>query len=196
MGSPRDALLALAASLGATLGLVGTHGVPFEWNRGPSARWWEPVRRRLSRLAGTLDPRAGPRPITDGEYAGSLRLSLDEAESLLWRDGFVRNPFSRLKLRDGRPEAGSWVYRASPLSRRQLHLMLFVDDGSVDVYAHEEPSSVNPVVATRHFDGAGQDVAAGVARARDRLPLDTAGATVEPVTGPWDAQPGVRECRG
>lgn len=174
--------------LGAAVGLFQTYAVPVRWNRGPESRWWEPVRRVVSRALGRfVDERAGPRPITDGEFAGTLGMSLGEAERLLWTRGFVRSPFARLKTRDGTPELGSWADRDSPLARRQLHLMLFPGEDGVDVYAHEEPSSVNPRVGAEHFDGEGQTVARGVRTARERLPLDTGAAAVEPPDGPWDS---------
>jgi len=174
-------------AFGAVLGLVHAYGLPFERNRGPSAAWWEAVRRRLSvALGDRFDERAGPRPITAGEYAGSLDRSVAETERALWERGFVRNPFARLKIRDGQPVAGSWVNRARPLARSQLHLMLFpAADGGTDVYAHQELSSVNPWVASAHVDGQGQDLAAGVAAARAQLPLDTADAPADPPAGPW-----------
>ncbi|WP_248897947.1 hypothetical protein [Haloplanus halobius] len=188
----RRALAAVLSGVAASFGLLHAYGLPFDWNCGPSARWWESVRRRLSRIAGRFDDRAGPRPVTDAEFAGSTDRSLAAFERRLWRTGFVRNPLSRLKTRGGRPEAGSWAYRDSPLARRQLHLMLFArDDGGVDVYAHEEPSSVNPALAATHFAGRGQSVAAGVERARARFSLDAGDAAVDPVDGPWDAQPDV-----
>lgn len=179
----------LLSRLGAGLGFVQTYGVPIRWNRGPEGRWWEPLRRSVSRLLGaTLDERAGPRPIAEGEYAGTLRMSLEEAEQLLWQWGFLRSPFARLKVRDGDPELGSWVYRDRPLARRQLHVMLFEGEEGIDVYAHEEPSSVHPFVGAEHFDGATQNVARGVELARERLPLDTSEATVDPPDGSWDSE--------
>lgn len=176
----------LGVRLGAAIGLLQTYALPVGWNRGPESRWWEPLRRTVSRLLGTLfDERAGPRPITSGEFAGTIHASRRDAEQLLWQWGFVRSPFARLKTRDGEPEIGSWAYRDSPLARRQLHVMLFDGEDGIDVYAHEEPSSVNPFVGAEHFEGQGQRVAAGVERARERLPLDTSDATTEPPTGAW-----------
>ena len=186
MSGLREALSRGVSSVGAGLGCLQTYGLPFAWNQGPQARWWEPLRRGISRGLGRLyDERAGPREITAGEYAGRLSMSLEEAERLLWTWGFVRSPLSRLKTRDGDPEVGSWVYRDAPLARRQLHLMLFDGREGIEVYAHEEPSSVNPFVGAAHFDGAGQRVALGVELARERLPLDTSDATVEPPEGHW-----------
>jgi hypothetical protein len=174
------------------LGLLQTYGLPFDWNRRPAGRWWKPIRRRAGRLAGRVDERAGPRPITEGEFAGSLSMSLDAAERLLRRRGLVRNPFARSKTRRGTVDTGSWVYRASPLARRQHHVMLFRrEDGGVDVYAHEEPSSVHPLGGAAHFRGRSQRVAPGVDWARETLPLDASDASVDPVDGPWHANPSV-----
>lgn len=172
---------------GALLGLCQTYGVPIRLNRGPEGRWWERVRRVVAGTAARIDTRAGPRPITRGEYAGVFRDSLAETEAILYSEGFFRNPTARLKTRDGDPEDGSWVYRETPLAPRQLHLMLFErSDGHTDVYAHEELSSVNPLCAMSHFTGAGQCVGAGVRRARELFDLDTAGAPAEPPEGAWN----------
>lgn len=191
----RHRLVAVGMGAVAAVGLAQTYLLPVEWNCGPSGRYWERARRRSSRLLGSvLDDRAGPRPISRAEYAGSLSMALEDAETLLWRNGFVRNPFARVKTLDGRPEAGSWVYRASPLAERQVHFMLFrTEPGSIALFAHEEPSSVHPLVVATHFDGTDQNVAAGVAFARDALPLDASDASVEPIEGPWSVQPNVVE---
>lgn len=182
----RRALVDVVLTLGATLGLVQAYALPVRWNRGPEGRWWEPIRLAASRALGVaFDERSGPRPITEGEYAGRLPCSLAAAERRLWAEGFVRNPFARLKHRDGEPERGSWAYRESPLADRQLHLMLFPADGGVDVYAHEELSCVNPRLGAAHVDGVGQSVARGVERARARLPLETGAAPTSPPDGPW-----------
>jgi hypothetical protein len=133
-----------------------------------------------------IDEGAGPRPVVHAEFAGALDRNLPETEQWLHDMGFVRNPIARLKTRDGTPEAGSWVYRESPLARRQLHFMLFEsDDGGIAVYAHEELSSVHPLYGPGHFRGEGQSVGAGVERARELLPLDTEGALDDPPDEPW-----------
>ncbi len=172
---------------GAFLGLLVTYAVPTRYNRGPEGRWWERLRRVSSRLFGHFDDDGGPRLITDGEYAGRLDSSLDAVEQQLYADGFIRNPMSRLKTRDGHPEDGSWVYRDSPLAPRQLHFMLFEnDDGTTDVYAHAELSSVNPLCGPDHFEGAGQSVREGVELAREWYDLDTSTATTAPPDGSWE----------
>jgi hypothetical protein len=186
---------ALVFGAGATLGLAQAYAVPVGPNRGPAGSWWEPLRRRASVWLGNVfDEQSGPRPITAGEYAGSLDRSVPETEALLWAHGFIRNPFARLKTRDGTPEAGSWVIRERPLAPRQVHVMLFpAQNGGTDVYAHEEPSSVHPCLATEHVDGDGQRLAAGVEYARGLLPLDTADAPVDPPEGPWtESEPATR----
>lgn len=178
----------LLLAAGALFGLLQCYAFPSRWNRGPESRWWEKVRRLVSRHAGRLDRQAGPRGIAPGEFAGSLSRPPAATERLLYDRGFIRNPSARLKLREGAPEYGSWVYRDSPLAPRQLHLMLFEgDDGGTDVYAHEELSSVNPLCGASHFSGDGQSVQAGVRRAREWLPLDTSSATVEPPVGSWNS---------
>ncbi len=175
------------ATVSAAIGFLIQYAPPFRWTLGPRSRWWEGLRRWLSRHLGSVfDDRVGPRPITAHEYAGSLQMSLAEAEQLLGNRGFRRNPFARLKTRNEEAEVGSWVFRSSPLSRRQLHLMLFTgDESGVDVYAHTEHSSVNPLVAADHVTGSAQNIAAGVDQARDRLPLEQTRATPEPPDGPW-----------
>lgn len=153
---------------------------------GPGGRPWEALRRRSSRLLGaTFDSRAGPRPITYGEYAGRFDGSLAELEYRLSTLGYCRNPLSRLKTRSGVPEDGSWVDRAGPLADRQVHLILFETASGVDVYAHEEVSSVNPLLGPEHFDSVSMSVGRGVEQARDQLTLDTTLAPSDPPAGHW-----------
>lgn len=169
-------------------GFLQAYALPWRWNRGPESRWWEHLRRVVSRALGRLSPGAGPRPIAETEYAGSAPASLDETEQLLYERGFVRNPTARLKTRNGVPEDGSWVYRESPLAPRQLHIMLFErGDGDTDFYAHEELSSVHPFCSRAHFDGTGQSVRAGVRRTREWFALDASDAPENPPDGPWNA---------
>ncbi|MFC7072948.1 hypothetical protein ACFQJ7_13255 [Halovenus rubra] len=171
---------------GAGLGFVMTYALPVRYNIGPEGRWWESVRQSLSHLGAHVDTRMGPRPITVGEYAGTLNMPPAVVDTFLWEQNFVRNPFSRVKTLGGRSECGSWVYRESPLANRQLHVMLFAtDDARTDVYAHEESSSVNPDESVNHVDGTGQNVAVGVEWARERLPLDVRKETADPPAGPW-----------
>lgn len=187
--SMRDRFVEATTRVGAGLGWAATYLPPTRWTMGPRSRHWEPLRRTASRVLGRwFDERAGAREITYGEYAGRFEGPLTDLESLLWVRGFRRNPLSRLKTRDGHPEDGSWALRDHALADRQLHLMLFVDNG-VEVYAHEEASSVNPMLGPDHFDGEPMHVAAGVERARDLLPLVTEDAPENPPAGHWRSGP-------
>jgi hypothetical protein len=180
-------LSTLALMVGAGFGFVFSYALPTRYNRGPEARWWEQLRRFGSLAFGYIDEDGGPRMITEGEYAGRLDIPLDAVEDRLYAEGFIRNPMARLKTRAGVPEDGSWVYRESPLAPRQLHLMLFEnDDGTTDVYAHAELSSVNPLCGPDHFRGTGQSVREGVDRTRAWFALDTSDATATHPEGSWD----------
>ncbi|SDK08820.1 hypothetical protein SAMN05216226_11741 [Halovenus aranensis] len=173
-------------NLGAGMGLALTYGAPCRYNIGPEGRWWETVRRELSELGGVVDERIGPRPITGAEYAGTVDMPPALVDEYLWEEGFVRNPFSRLKTLDGQPECGSWVYRESSLAPRQHHVMLFeAGDARTHIYAHEEASSVNPRMGADHVDGNGQNIAKGVRWAREELPLTVEKETPDPPEAAW-----------
>ena len=194
----RGWLVVATVRFGAALGCLATYAPPLRVTMGPGGRPWERLRRLGSRLFGAVfDERAGPRPITYGEYAGRFDGPLAELEYRLWSRGFRRNPLSRLKTRDGTPECGSWAVRESPLADRQVHLMLFRDDDDgVDVYAHEELSSLNPSRGIEHFDGVSMNVAAGVHEARKHLGLDTDGVPSGPPAGHWSLGPRTRADAG
>lgn len=176
-GDNTNSLVNLIVIIGSSLGFILNHAPSVSWLNGPDGRWLETIRQWMSRGLGIIfHKRAGPRSVTGEEYAGTLNLSLDEVEDYLWEGGFKRNLLSRLKTRNGEIEVGSWVYRESPLSKRQLHLMLFPGpNGCVDVYAHDEFSSVNPLVSRDHFPGTDQQAREGVKQVRDRFPLHAEG---------------------
>lgn len=143
---------------------------------GPDAEYWDVFRYRSlwisKRLFGWV--LHTDRPIRNEEFAGVLPMNPNEAERVLWENGFHRNPVAAVKTRNGTPEIGSWVRREHPKAKRQLHIMLFHNPSgkdSVDVYAHEEFSSVNLNVAVRHYRGIDQRARLGVERAKKLLPL-------------------------
>lgn len=85
-------------------------------------------------------------------YVGTVAVEDGDAEEWIERkldgNGFRRNAIAYLKYRTrdgGREyEQGSWTYRAEVRADRQLHVRLFdgSDPGTVDLYAHREPSIV------------------------------------------------------
>lgn len=170
-----NAMVRASAPLVAAVFLVVTAVRAQYSTRGPKIRFWSRVRRRylptLDRLARSLDVGYAAYELGHREYAGTLRADPREAERVLYRRGFRRNPFAAFKtLPDGRREFSSWCYRSSILATRQVHVMLFDrPGGGTDVYAHAEYSSINPLVANKHYNGEGYDPTRGQARLHERL---------------------------
>lgn len=114
------------------------------------------------------------------EFVGTFEWDSPTLAHKLEDAGYLQGVFSGLKLRDGDVEAGSMVYRESKsslipdaLAFYQVHVFWFEnDDGTVDVYAHYEYSSLNPVVAWKHYRAIGQDPDEGVARVLRVLDYD------------------------
>ena len=119
--------------------------------------------------------------VSPEEYVDTLNMSSSEFSELLGSEGYLQCILSGLKQRKtaGRvsTEAGSMCYRESrsslipdALAFYQTHVFWFENgDGTIDVYAHHEYSSLNPVVAWKHYRAVGQDAAEGVARVRKLL---------------------------
>ena len=82
---------------------------------------------------------------------------------------FEREPIASLKRRsDGRPSAGSWARRESPLAEKQLHVTLIRDaPGTVELFAHREYSWLTHPYRHYTFDGWAPE--AGVEQMRDLL---------------------------
>jgi len=115
----------------------------------------------------------------DGELIGRVKLSSSEFAHVMQDAGYTQCILSGLKYRPQNInpntsdqvefEAGSMAYRESKsdllpdaLALRQVHVFWFDNgDGTIDVYAHEEYSSLNPVVAWRHYRGVTQDAELG-----------------------------------
>ncbi|MDG5776780.1 hypothetical protein VB773_18730 [Haloarculaceae archaeon H-GB2-1] len=74
------------------------------------------------------------------EYVGTVEMPLDEFISTLQEGGFRWGPVSWYHQPPvGSDPDGSWTYRPTPLSDRQLHVVLCVNAPErIDVYAHEE----------------------------------------------------------
>jgi len=166
-----------AVRVGAFLAYIVLYKICPRSVLGPGADYWDKVRYKSIRFVNLFIGWAihTSRPIRESEFAGTLPMGPEEAERVLWEIGFERNPVAAVKTRNGTPEIGSWVCRDTPKARRQLHVMLFKNpsnDNMVDVYAHEEFSSLNPDVAVRHYRGVDQREDRGVRKVQQILPLE------------------------
>ncbi|MCU4740015.1 hypothetical protein OB955_23250 [Halobacteria archaeon AArc-m2/3/4] len=106
---------------------------------------------------------------TADEYVMTAHCDEDTIEAVLADIGFSRNPIASLKVRmDGNTSEGSWVWRPSPLSSWQLHIVLHqleeTDEDCVDVYAHWECSWIRHPY--NHYTARGYDAEKGVELAK------------------------------
>lgn len=106
---------------------------------------------------------------TAEEYVMTAHCSEESIEAVLDDIGFSRNPIASLKVRtDGNTSEGSWVWRPSPLSSWQLHVVLHTleeaDDDRVDIYAHWECSWIRHPY--KHYVARGYDAEKGVELAK------------------------------
>ena len=109
-------------------------------------------------------------------------MSSQEVAQAFEKAGYVQCILSGLKYRppsadpnvdDVEFERGSMAYRESKsdlvpdaLALRQVHAFWFEnEDGTTDIYAHEEYSSLNPLVAWRHYKAVTQNYEKGKAMA-------------------------------
>lgn len=100
--------------------------------------------------------------LNEKELAISSKFGYNHIEKVLETNlGFTRNIASSLKVTpDGVKARSSWALRESSysfipdyLALRQLHVTLVETDTGTDIYAHEEYSSINPLVAWYHIVG-------------------------------------------
>lgn len=110
------------------------------------------------------------------ELAVSSKFNPDAIEKVLEQSlGFTRNFASSLKVTpDGTKAKSSWALRESNfelfpdyLAFRQLHITLVETDEGTDIYAHEEYSSINPLVAWYHIVGKTTSDERGVTQFRE-----------------------------
>jgi len=139
---------------------------------------WNKLRRTvlggLDDLVRTKTPFALTNRARPGEYVTTLDMTSQEVAELFEDAGYVQGVLAGLKYRDtddGKQfELGSMVYRESKsdlipdaLAFYQNHVFwLEDDDGKIDLYAHYEYSSTNPVVAWPHYQAIGQDFEKGI----------------------------------
>ncbi|QCC55527.1 hypothetical protein DV706_14240 [Natronorubrum bangense] len=115
------------------------------------------------------------------EYACTVKAPLEEIETFLHEAGYDRNVLAGLKYRGDRAdedyEVTSWAKRVSgsplipdALAFWQTHVWVFDNqDGTFDLYAHYEYSSMNPTIAYQHLRAIGMDRERGVKEIKQDL---------------------------
>ena len=121
--------------------------------------------------------------VSEAEFVATVDKTSQETAQLFGNSGYLQCVLSGLKYRPSNVdpntssqvefEAGSMAFRESrsslvpdALALRQVHVFWFDNgDGSVDLYAHEEYSSLNPLVAWKHYRAKTQNPELGVKRA-------------------------------
>jgi hypothetical protein len=148
---------------------------------GRTAGWWNPIRRVIwARIHNSLSKYGGYSlsHVTERQFVGAIKSSESELESILFRMGFIRNPWAALKRRLNRQDVseGSFVWRNSKtwyipdwLAHYQLHVTIFERKGGAgyDVYAHWELNYWRHPGG--HLDGVNFSSSKGVSRMRNKL---------------------------
>jgi len=176
-------LLHIAGPIASAIAAVVLyHYLGREYLGADENKYWNAARRRL--LAGgdsyvrKKTNFALTNTASQEELVGTLDMSSDEFAHALQKAGYLQGVLSGLKERsNGDYESGSMVYRESKmdllpdaLALRQVHVFWFEnDDGTIEVYAHEEYSSLNPLVSVQHYRAITQNPEKGKARVRSDL---------------------------
>jgi len=182
----------LAPIIAGLAALVLYHYLGREYLGADENKYWNALRvTLLSAGDSTVRQKTGfalTNTAKSEEFVGSYDMTSDELAHTLEAEGYVQCVLSGLKYRpaDADPnaadenvsfESGSMAYRESKsslvpdaLALRQVHVFWFENDsGGIEVYAHEEYSSLNPAVAWAHYMGRTQDAAKGIEEARAAL---------------------------
>jgi hypothetical protein len=189
----------LAPIVSAIVVVILYHYVGKRWLGAEENKYWNAFRRTLLSAGDSTVRKKTKFALTnhalDEEFVGSVDKESGEFAQVMENAGYTQCILSGLKYRppDVNPntssqvkfESGSMAFRESKsdilpdaLALRQVHVFWFDNgDGSVNVYAHEEYSSLNPIVAWRHYRGVTQDAELGKKRVRDVL--QNAGVEVE-----------------
>lgn len=142
---------------------------------GPTADYWELIRRYGLPILGKRLPDTiyTTGNVSEAQFVVRTDLDPEQVEEYLWNSGAKRMPLAAYKsLPDGRESVGSWAYRDSLLADEQLHITLFEAEEGTGIYAHAEPSAINPLTAYRHFASDHVDAKGGVEQARKKLPSE------------------------
>lgn len=181
----------LAPIVSALVVIVLYHYIGREYLGAAENKYWNTFRVTLL-SAGDSTVRtktnfALTNPAKGAEFVGSVKKESKEFAQLMEDAGYVQCILSGLKYRPPNVnpntssqvtfEAGSMAFRESKsdvlpdaLALRQVHVFWFDNgDGSVNVYAHEEYSSLNPLVAWRHYQAVTQDAELGKEEVRKVL---------------------------
>jgi hypothetical protein len=181
----------LAPIVSALVVIVLYHYIGKEYLGADENAYWNAFRRALLSAGDSTVRQKTDFALTnaalDEELVGRVQLTSSELAHVFEGAGAAQGILSGLKYRPPNVnpnksnqvefEAGSMVFRESKsdmlpdaLALRQIHVFWFdKGDGTLDVYAHEEYSSLNPLVAWRHYRGVGQDADAGIAKAQAQL---------------------------
>lgn len=184
----------LAPIVSALVVVVLYHYLGREYLGAEENEYWNALRTTVLSAGDSTVRQKTSFALTNGayprEYLGTVDLSSQELAYKFEEAGYVQCVLSGLKYRpanidpnsdEAQFEDGSMAYRESKsdilpdaLALKQTHVFWFEnDDGTIDVYAHHEYSSLNPLVAWRHYRAVGQDADAGIKRAQAQL--DTVG---------------------
>lgn len=162
------------------------HYLGAEYLGAEENKYWNELRRKLLTSSSSQIREetsfAVTTPAHDYEHVATLNkdvTSQDVAKALESR-GYVQGVLSALKYRpptnepmadDTYYEIGSMVHRESKsdllsdsLALRQVHTFWFETDEGIEVYAHEEYSSLNPLVAWMHYRAITQNAQKGIDR--------------------------------
>lgn len=177
----------LAPIIAGLAALVLYHYIGRDYLGADENKYWNALRRTLlSAGDSTVRKKTGfalTNTISEDEFVATVDKDSQQTAQLFADAGYLQCVLSGLKYRPPNVdpntssqvefEAGSMAYRESPsslvpdaLAKRQVHVFWFDNgDGSVDLYAHEEYSSLNPLFAWQHYRAKTQDASLGVKRA-------------------------------
>ena len=168
----------LAPAISAVGVLILYHYIGREYLGADENIYWNQFRRVfLGGLDGIVKQKT-PFTLTNrartGEFVGVVSMTSQGVAVALEDAGYVQGVLAGLKYRGDRGdqifEDGSMVFRESKsdlipdvLAVYQTHVFWFDNgDGTVDLYAHYEYSSTNPLVAWLHYQAVGQNFERGV----------------------------------
>ena len=171
----------LAPGISAVGVLILYHYLGREYLGADENVYWNRFRRAvlggLDELVRSRTSFALTNMARSGEYVGTVRMTSQQVAVAFEDAGYVQGVLAGLKYRTGSFgkafEDGSMVFRESKsdllpdaLAMYQTHVFWFDNgDGTVDLYAHYEYSSTNPLVAWLHYQAVGQDFEVGIWKA-------------------------------